>query len=62
MQFFVNGAMMGDQTPLDRGRNRIELRVHADSPIEKLEIVADAQVVASWSDHPEYVVTSYDDT
>ena len=62
VQFFVNGAMMGDQTPLDRGRNRIELRVHATSPIEKLEIVADAQVVAAWSDLPEDVVTSYDDT
>ncbi|MAE66535.1 MAG: hypothetical protein CMJ18_19880, partial [Phycisphaeraceae bacterium] len=62
VQFFVNGAMMGDETPLDSGANRIDLSVHATSPIDRIEIVADARVVAEWSDLPADVVESFDDT
>ena len=61
MQFFVNGAMMGDATPLDGDINRIQLRVHATSPIASIEIVADGEVVSQWSDLPADAVKSFDD-
>ena len=69
VEFFVNGTMMGDATPLNRGMNRIEIKIHATSPLRDVEVIGDGQTIAQWMDpgidcalnfeHPQHAPACY---
>ena len=61
IEFFVNGAMMGDETSLNRGTNRIEIKVHATSPIRNVEVIGDGQTIKQWTDPGIDCILAFED-